>query len=61
MVYIPPQDISIALHMNFITQPIAVAAITMAKFSIGLFLLRLTVERFYRRLIIGTIGKAQPP
>jgi len=56
MQHIPPQDIPIALKLNFVTQPLLVAAITTAKFSIGMFLLRLTVDQVYRRIIIWTIG-----
>ena len=56
MMYIPPQDIPFALKINFVTQPLYVLAITMTKFSIGMYLLRLTVEKVYRQVIIGTIG-----
>lgn len=54
--YILPAHFPIAFRLNFVTQPLYLVAICLTKVSIGLFLLRIAVEPFYRRLIIGVIG-----
>jgi len=54
--HVPDEDKTIAVEFNFISQLFYVFAITCAKFSIGLFLLRILVSRFIRWTIIGVIG-----
>ncbi|KAF2752064.1 hypothetical protein M011DRAFT_15101 [Sporormia fimetaria CBS 119925] len=53
---IDPIDFQQAFKLNFITQPIYLWAICLVKISIGFFLLRVAVQKFYRRLIIGVIS-----
>lgn len=55
--YIPVQDISLGLKMNFISQPIYLWAIALIKISVGFFLLRIAVSKFYRRLIQSIMGE----
>ncbi|KAH8732978.1 hypothetical protein GQ44DRAFT_781737 [Phaeosphaeriaceae sp. PMI808] len=52
----PPTHISVALKLNFITQPLYLFAICLVKVSVGLFLLRIAVQPFYRKLIIGIMS-----
>lgn len=51
--HIPPADFSKANKLNFITQPMYLWGICLAKVSIGFFLLRIATTPFFRRLIIG--------
>jgi tellurite resistance protein TehA-like permease len=44
------------MKLNFVSQPLYLFAICFVKLSIGFFLLRIAVHRFYRRLIIGIMG-----
>lgn len=44
--------------LNFITQPIFFFAISLVKVSFGFFLLRIAVQAFYRRVIIGVMGQS---
>ncbi|KAF2721221.1 hypothetical protein K431DRAFT_224704 [Polychaeton citri CBS 116435] len=39
------------LHLNFVTQPLCLIALCLAKVSVGLFLLRLAISRNYIRFI----------
>ncbi|KAL6710095.1 hypothetical protein ACN47E_009886 [Coniothyrium glycines] len=54
--YIEPTDFMNALKLNFISQPIYLFAIALVKISVGFFLLRIAVQPFYRRLIIGIMA-----
>lgn len=51
--HIAPADFSKANKLNFITQPMYLWGICLAKESIGFFLLRIASTTFYRRLIMG--------
>lgn len=51
--HIPMADFQIAMKLNFITQPMYLWGICLAKEAIGFFLLRIASTPFYRRLIIG--------
>lgn len=51
--YIDPVSFSKAFKLNFITQPLYLFAIALVKLAIGFFLLRIAVQKFYRRIIIG--------
>jgi len=51
--YIHPIDIGKGLKMNFVSQPIYLWGIALVKISVGFFLLRIAVSKFYRRLIIS--------
>lgn len=55
--YIELPDFQTSFKLNFITQPLYLFAICLAKISVGFFLLRIAVQPFYRRLIIGIMGK----
>ncbi|KAF2030070.1 hypothetical protein EK21DRAFT_66580 [Setomelanomma holmii] len=54
--YIDPVDFVKAFRLNFITQPIYLFAICLVKLSVGLFLLRIAVKPFYKRLIISIMS-----
>jgi hypothetical protein len=56
--YIDPDDFVAGLRLNLISQPVFLFAICFVKISVGFFLLRIAVGRFYRRLIIGIMGKS---
>ncbi|KAL8341817.1 hypothetical protein RB598_003651 [Gaeumannomyces tritici] len=56
MEYIPPADLSAALHINFATQPTALIALGIAKLSVGTFLVRVSPSRFYTRFIWILLG-----
>jgi hypothetical protein len=47
----PPSNIPKGLKMNFVTQPLFMIAITLIKFSIGFFLLKLAVVPTYSHII----------
>jgi hypothetical protein len=55
----PPENISKGLHLNFVTQPLCLIGLCLAKISIGLFLLRITTSKgfiwFIRGCIIFTV------
>jgi hypothetical protein len=40
-----------ALYLNFISEPVLTLGVSLVKVSIGLFLLRLTPSKFFRRFI----------
>lgn len=48
---IPPQDLSMGLKLNFISQPIFLIAICVVKLAVGAMLLRIANTPFYKRLI----------
>lgn len=58
----PPSDVVIGLHLNFVTQPLCLISLCLAKVSVGLFLLRLKPSRrfvlFIRGVIVFTILSA---
>jgi hypothetical protein len=54
--YIKPDDFVAALRLNLISQPVFLFAICFVKVSVGFFLLRIAVGKFYRLLIIGIMG-----
>ncbi|OAL07692.1 hypothetical protein IQ06DRAFT_342404 [Phaeosphaeriaceae sp. SRC1lsM3a] len=54
--YIELPDFQTSFKLNFITQPLYLFAICLAKISVGFFLLRIAVQPFYRRLIIGIMA-----
>jgi hypothetical protein len=58
--YIDPDDFVAGLRLNLISQPIFLFAICFIKLSVGFFLLRIAVGRFYRRLIVSIMGKRHP-
>lgn len=51
-----PEKLILALKLNLTTQIIYVFALTFAKFSVGLFLLRLTPSGWVRKLIWGMLA-----
>jgi hypothetical protein len=53
-----PADFEEGFKLNFITQPLYLWAICLAKVSIGFFLLRVAVTHFYRRIIMGIMGES---
>ena len=55
--YIDPVHFGLGMKLNFITQPLYLFAICFVKLSVGFFLLRIAVEKFYRRLIITVMGQ----
>lgn len=55
--YIEIPDFQTSFKLNFITQPLYLFAICLTKVSVGFFLLRIANQPFYRRLIIGIMGK----
>jgi hypothetical protein len=55
--YIELHHFQSSFKLNFITQPLYLVAICLTKISVGIFLLRIAVQPFYRRLIIGIMGK----
>jgi hypothetical protein len=55
--YIDSEDFKRAFQLNFVTQPLYLCAICFVKLSVGFFLLRIAVETYYRRIIIGFMGK----
>jgi hypothetical protein len=57
--YIRIPDFQTSFKLNFITQPLYLFAICLTKISVGFFLLRIAVQPFYRRLIIGIMGKLE--
>ena len=57
--YIDDHDFVAGLRLNLISQPVFLFAICFVKISVGFFLLRIAVGRFYRRLIIGMGKSAQ--
>jgi hypothetical protein len=59
--YIKQDDFIAALRLNLISQPVFLFAICFVKVSVGFFLLRIAVGRFYRRLIISIMGKIAWP
>lgn len=58
----PPSDVVIGLHLNFVTQPLCLISLCLAKVSVGLFLLRLKPSRrfvlFIRGVIVFTVLSA---
>ncbi|KAL8367065.1 hypothetical protein RB599_010926, partial [Gaeumannomyces hyphopodioides] len=54
--YIPPADLSAALHINFATQPSSLITLGIAKLSVGTFLLRVSPSRLYTWLIWILLG-----
>lgn len=53
-------DFQRAFKLNFATQPIYLIAICVVKESIGFFLLRIAVQKMYKRIIIGIMGQLEP-
>lgn len=51
----PAENIVRGLHLNFVTQPLCLIGLLLAKVSVGLFLLRMTPTPGFRRFIRGTI------
>ncbi|KAI1097550.1 hypothetical protein F4804DRAFT_351522 [Jackrogersella minutella] len=54
--YLDPETNRIGLKLNFITQPIYLWAIPMAKLSIGFFLMRIGPSLVYRRIVQGVMA-----
>ncbi|KAB2110258.1 hypothetical protein AG0111_0g1264 [Alternaria gaisen] len=54
--YIKPADFIAGLRLNLISQPIFLFAICFVKISVGFFLLRIAVGKFYKRLISGIMA-----
>lgn len=54
--YISPEDNTVATHMNFISQPTCLVALTLARLSICFFLLRFAPSRGYKWLLWFLIG-----
>ncbi|KAG8164749.1 hypothetical protein KVR01_005024 [Diaporthe batatas] len=58
----PPSDVVAGLHLNFVTQPLCLASLCLAKVSVGLFLLRLKPSArfvwFIRGVIVFTVLSA---
>jgi hypothetical protein len=57
--YIEMEHFKTSFRLNFVTQPMYLFAICLTKISVGLFLLRIAVRPFYRRLVIGIMGKSE--
>lgn len=59
---LPPSDVVVGLHLNFVTQPLCLISLCLAKVSVGLFLLRLKPSRrfvfFIRGVIVFTVLSA---
>jgi hypothetical protein len=55
---IPPPDVSKALKLNLVVQALYIVGISVAKMSIGFFLLRFAITPVYRRTIISIIGQS---
>ncbi|KAF9871093.1 6-phosphogluconate dehydrogenase [Colletotrichum karsti] len=51
----PKENIVKGLHLNFVTQPLCLIGLCLAKVSVGLFLLRMTPSARMRNFILGTI------
>ncbi|KAJ0382712.1 hypothetical protein COL922a_011975, partial [Colletotrichum nupharicola] len=51
----PKENVVIGLHYNFVTQPLCLIALCLAKVSVGLFLLRVSPSTRMRYVIMGTI------
>ncbi|KAK4182223.1 hypothetical protein QBC35DRAFT_510369 [Podospora australis] len=51
----PPENVAKGLHLNFVTQPLCLIGLCLTKVSVGLFLLRLTTSKGFKRFIIGMI------
>ncbi|KAL5113697.1 hypothetical protein ACEQ8H_008426 [Pleosporales sp. CAS-2024a] len=51
--YIELHDFQTSFKLNFVTQPLYLWAISLAKLSVGFFLLRIAVQPLYRKVIIG--------
>lgn len=51
----PKSNVVIGLHYNFVTQPLCLIALCLAKVSVGLFLLRVSPSTRMRYFIMGTI------
>jgi hypothetical protein len=49
----PPSKITIGLKLNFVAQVVLLSGVTFVKVSIGFFLLRIALNNWYRRSIIG--------
>ncbi|KAJ4309930.1 hypothetical protein N0V94_008699 [Neodidymelliopsis sp. IMI 364377] len=54
--FIDPKDFANGYKLNFITQPLYLFAICLVKISVGFFLLRVAVAKFYRHTIIGIMA-----
>ncbi|KAM3081752.1 hypothetical protein ACMFMG_005198 [Clarireedia jacksonii] len=52
---VPASNISRGLHFNFVTQPLCVIGLCLAKLSIGFFLLRLALAKKYKYFIYGVL------
>ncbi|KAK1708805.1 hypothetical protein BDP67DRAFT_410465 [Colletotrichum lupini] len=51
----PKSNIVTGLHLNFVTQPLCLIALCLAKVSVGMFLLRITPSGKFRHVIWGII------
>ncbi|QRC98512.1 hypothetical protein JI435_045660 [Parastagonospora nodorum SN15] len=51
--YIEIHEFQNSFRLNFVTQPLYLFAICLTKLSVGFFLLRIAVQPFYKKLIIG--------
>jgi hypothetical protein len=56
--YIEIHNFQNSFKLNFVTQPLYLFAICLTKISVGFFLLRIAVQSFYRRMIIGIMCKS---
>ncbi|PQE28222.1 hypothetical protein CJF30_00010920 [Rutstroemia sp. NJR-2017a BBW] len=52
---IPASNVTRGLHLNFVTQPLCVIGLCLAKLSIGFFLLRLALAKKYKFFIYGVL------
>ena len=53
---VPPETYKYGLYINFINQPIYLWAICFVKLAVGAALMRIAIERLYRRVIMGVMG-----
>ncbi|KAK9775286.1 hypothetical protein SCAR479_07962 [Seiridium cardinale] len=53
--YLDPETNRLGLKLNFITQPIYLWAIPLVKVSVGLFLMKISPNLLYRRILQGII------
>jgi hypothetical protein len=52
---VPASNVVKGLHLNFVTQPLCVIGLCLAKLSIGFFLLRLALAKKYKFFIYGVL------
>lgn len=56
--YIEIHEFQNSFRLNFVTQPLYLFAICLTKLSVGFFLLRIAVQPFYKKLIIGIMCRS---